>query len=159
MLFFVKQKTAYEMRISDWSSDVCSSDLRARRAAPRALTSPAIWIAPPATSNFSVSVVLPASGCEMMAKVRRSGCVDMGQDLLIACSRRRNGKDIGFGRAQRVASLPEKPRGPKIEAISASLRALANFVPRRVDAPWHIHICLHLAPCPSTQFNTKPTHT
>src|SRR3546814_7355529 len=25
--FFVKQKTAYEMRISDWSSDVCSSDL------------------------------------------------------------------------------------------------------------------------------------
>src|SRR3546814_7626810 len=26
-LFFFKQKTAYEMRISDWSSDVCSSDL------------------------------------------------------------------------------------------------------------------------------------
>src|SRR3546814_3336321 len=26
-VFFVKQKTAYEMRISDWSSDVCSSDL------------------------------------------------------------------------------------------------------------------------------------
>src|SRR3546814_4218273 len=29
-LFFFKQKTAYEMRISDWSSDVCSSDLAAR---------------------------------------------------------------------------------------------------------------------------------
>src|SRR3546814_1587599 len=28
--FFFKQKTAYEMRISDWSSDVCSSDLRGR---------------------------------------------------------------------------------------------------------------------------------
>src|SRR3546814_12210194 len=27
MVFFIKQKTAYEMRISDWSSDVCSSDL------------------------------------------------------------------------------------------------------------------------------------
>src|SRR3546814_6809002 len=27
MLFFFKQKTAYDMRISDWSSDVCSSDL------------------------------------------------------------------------------------------------------------------------------------
>src|SRR3546814_4998538 len=26
--FFFKQKTAYEMRISDWSSDVCSSDLK-----------------------------------------------------------------------------------------------------------------------------------
>src|SRR3546814_13928649 len=30
MLFFFKQKTAYEMRISDWSSDVCSSDLFAQ---------------------------------------------------------------------------------------------------------------------------------
>src|SRR3546814_5127547 len=28
LVFFFKQKTAYEMRISDWSSDVCSSDLR-----------------------------------------------------------------------------------------------------------------------------------
>src|SRR3546814_7237318 len=28
--FFFKQKTAYEMRISDWSSDVCSSDLEHR---------------------------------------------------------------------------------------------------------------------------------
>src|SRR3546814_8306756 len=34
VFFFFKQKTAYEMRISDWSSDVCSSDLaqRLRRA-------------------------------------------------------------------------------------------------------------------------------
>src|SRR3546814_2896726 len=29
IVFFFKQKTAYEMRISDWSSDVCSSDLGA----------------------------------------------------------------------------------------------------------------------------------
>src|SRR3546814_8931132 len=29
VFFFFKQKTAYEMRISDWSSDVCSSDLKA----------------------------------------------------------------------------------------------------------------------------------
>src|SRR3546814_13381798 len=28
LCFFFKQKTAYEMRISDWSSDVCSSDLQ-----------------------------------------------------------------------------------------------------------------------------------
>src|SRR3546814_1361070 len=34
MLFFFKQKTAYEMRISDWSSDVCSSDLTAAEIAP-----------------------------------------------------------------------------------------------------------------------------
>src|SRR3546814_4437247 len=42
LFFFFKQKTAYEMRISDWSSDVCSSDLhgafsgrRGGRAIPR----------------------------------------------------------------------------------------------------------------------------
>src|SRR3546814_9984649 len=29
LVFFFKQKTAYELRISDWSSDVCSSDLPA----------------------------------------------------------------------------------------------------------------------------------
>src|SRR3546814_3642779 len=32
VFFFFKQKTAYEMRISDWSSDVCSSDLSANTA-------------------------------------------------------------------------------------------------------------------------------
>src|SRR3546814_8597038 len=32
IFFFFKQKTAYEMRISDWSSDVCSSDLMSSRA-------------------------------------------------------------------------------------------------------------------------------
>src|SRR3546814_5448264 len=32
LLFFFKQKTAYEMRIIDWSSDVCSSDLPMKRS-------------------------------------------------------------------------------------------------------------------------------
>src|SRR3546814_1687877 len=35
VFFFFKQKTAYEMRISDWSSDVCSSDLLAAMAEAR----------------------------------------------------------------------------------------------------------------------------
>src|SRR5262252_3180083 len=45
--------------------------LVAWRAALRDFTLPAIWIAPPNSSSFSVSVVLPASGCETIAKVRR----------------------------------------------------------------------------------------
>src|SRR6184192_2895684 len=36
VFFFFKQKTAYEMSIGDWSSDVCSSDLARRRRARRA---------------------------------------------------------------------------------------------------------------------------
>src|SRR6476620_9752268 len=45
--------------------------LVAWRDALRPFTAPAIWIAPENSSSFSVSVVLPASGWEMMAKVRR----------------------------------------------------------------------------------------
>src|SRR3546814_5379574 len=44
VIFFFKQKTAYEMRISDWSSDVCSSDLLVtlhRETAGRVRASPA----------------------------------------------------------------------------------------------------------------------
>src|SRR3546814_9093817 len=43
-IFFFKQKTAYEMRISDWSSDVCSSDLRGN---PRDHTVGADLVEPP----------------------------------------------------------------------------------------------------------------
>src|SRR3546814_8457124 len=44
-VFFFKQKTAYEMRISDWSSDVCSSDLLATsgRASAPARTGRTLW--------------------------------------------------------------------------------------------------------------------
>src|SRR3546814_4372930 len=38
LFFFFKQKTAYEMRISDWSSDVCSSDLLAGHLGVKAPT-------------------------------------------------------------------------------------------------------------------------
>jgi hypothetical protein len=54
------------------SFSICMKSDRVRRASPLARTWPAIWIAPPNSRNFSVSVVLPASGCEMIAKVRRS---------------------------------------------------------------------------------------
>src|SRR3546814_18898175 len=64
LCFFFKQKTAYEMRISDWSSDVCSSDLPARfggatlpdlaaidmRADPPARGR---WLAPPLVAALS----------------------------------------------------------------------------------------------------------
>src|SRR3546814_20787837 len=39
-VFFCKQKTAYEMRISDWSSDVCSSDLLSAVSAATTLSRP-----------------------------------------------------------------------------------------------------------------------
>src|SRR6516165_499352 len=60
------------------SRSIAIQSERVRRRSPRALTSPASWIAPPNSSNFSVSVVLPASGCEMIAKVRRRAISSVG---------------------------------------------------------------------------------
>src|SRR3546814_6762240 len=49
LFFFFKQKTAYEMRISDWSSDVCSSDLRTNRdRLPRTVERRGRWPCPSA---------------------------------------------------------------------------------------------------------------
>src|SRR3546814_9599013 len=49
MFFFFKQKTAYEMRIIDWSSDVCSSDLLVERAAKGG--KPDLWVHPLAAAT------------------------------------------------------------------------------------------------------------
>src|SRR3546814_7965818 len=51
-LFFFRQKTAYEMRISDWSSDVCSSDLLRNAAGG----------AHPKTGNIEMTTLASASG-------------------------------------------------------------------------------------------------
>src|SRR3546814_9444695 len=45
MFFFFKQKTAYEMRISDWSSDVCSSDLPVRAGSAWSFSYRLHWLA------------------------------------------------------------------------------------------------------------------
>src|SRR3546814_10984085 len=60
--FFFKQKTAYEMRISDWSSDVCSSDLTAVRAA--------LDLAGPTRQNSELQITPPARS---LASTKREG--------------------------------------------------------------------------------------
>src|SRR3546814_3935246 len=55
LFFFFKQKTAYEMRISDWSSDVCSSDLSHRHTAfPGTTLTP-----PPQPQTRRLAAILP----------------------------------------------------------------------------------------------------
>src|SRR4029450_8448544 len=76
------------------------------REALRALTEPAIWIAPENSSSFSVSVVLPASGGEMMAKVRRRRVsAAKGEADKKKLRRQANGRDEdGFGQPSIVPS-------------------------------------------------------
>src|SRR3546814_13224852 len=69
------QKTAYEMRISDWSSDVCSSDLIDRYA----------LVARHADSGkrqkLEIAILDPPDGAQLIA---RPGTLDVGDDLVIA---------------------------------------------------------------------------
>src|SRR3546814_15332147 len=61
--FFFKQKTAYEMRISDWSSDVCSSDLRSRAHA-RAMTDVIIYHNPACGTSRNTLAMIRNAGIE-----------------------------------------------------------------------------------------------
>src|SRR3546814_7581326 len=73
--FFFKQKTAYEMRISDWSSDVCSSDLTTRvRASMSSSRKPRSSDACPARRHRAALRVHPATtGIEGRSEERRVG--------------------------------------------------------------------------------------
>src|SRR3546814_3863716 len=60
--FFFKQKTAYEMRISDWSSDVCSSDLApAPQDASQPDAAPAQPMVEPECDPYRASAALPGA--------------------------------------------------------------------------------------------------
>src|SRR3546814_8929138 len=89
MFFFFKQKTAYEMHISDWSSDVCSSDLAAQTdvaapcaidfcsngASPEALAAAVICLNRAAICSGGTSrprSVAMAPGCTAAARIARA---------------------------------------------------------------------------------------
>src|SRR3546814_2638948 len=82
--FFFKQKTAYEMRISDWSSDVCSSDLR-RPGAPWCQTQPA---RDPMTDDIAF---LPATELAARIRARRLGCRELLDHMLARVERHNPG--------------------------------------------------------------------
>src|SRR3546814_2305349 len=97
LIFLFKQKTAYDMRISDWSSDVCSSDLKAEGGALR---------------NYAVE-------CEFAARDfhrpidhfatagfdRADGPVDVVDADVIAPARNRHFRHLGHHRADADAIL------------------------------------------------------
>src|SRR3546814_1577212 len=87
-IFFFKQKTAYEMRISDWSSDVCSSDL------------PPAAAAAPGSARESVQGLRPAGP---PAPAQRPGPHGPGRDA------QRLGPPLGVLRDDRSGWRPNGP--------------------------------------------------
>src|SRR3546814_5234145 len=71
MFFFFKQKTAYDMRISDWSSDVCSSDLGLNMAKRTSLLAPAV--APQTRREIEAENPPAATPAPPASSVRSSG--------------------------------------------------------------------------------------
>src|SRR3546814_14976249 len=100
MFFFFKQKTAYEMRISDWSSDVCSSDL-SRTPSPTAspiatpptrvaTSSPtAAWRSCSTTARWSASRGWSPASCASRRATRcRSEARRVGKECVSTCRSR-----------------------------------------------------------------------
>src|SRR3546814_2190909 len=77
LFFFFKQKTAYEMRISDWSSDVCSSDLRSNvRPEPAPITwmieAHSAFLSMSASDAFCTLRILPRIGSNAWNSLERA---------------------------------------------------------------------------------------
>src|SRR3546814_1295427 len=76
VFFFFKQKTAYEMRISDWSSDVCSSDLAFQQT--------------PISANPGITYRIPRISSSRFARAllaKRAPCTWAGSSELIGVLR------------------------------------------------------------------------
>src|SRR3546814_13991450 len=71
-LFFCKQKTAYEMRISDWSSDVCSSDLGSQASQPATVDITASGDAAVQPAQVAVAPIEPTGTAEVSFQVTPS---------------------------------------------------------------------------------------
>src|SRR3546814_12410008 len=119
MVFFVKQKTAYELRISDWSSDVCSSDLHGlqgpRLRSPRADVNPAPWGAFPCPTPLHA---VPDDMPQAALHARKSHAPP-----------RRAVRPVVPGTARVVRAAA------KLDGVSTGARALADPPARDADAP------------------------
>src|SRR3546814_12687431 len=115
-LFFFKQKTAYEMRISDWSSDVCSSDLKAF----------ASWSQTTREQRLDVLLAIQAEYARRQNEIGEAITEEMGAPNALGC-----GFHIGLGGGHIAAAIDalktfkfEELRGPTmLQNGRASCRA------------------------------------
>src|SRR3546814_8498709 len=80
-MFFFKRKTAYEMRIRDWSSDVCSSDLVDRHAETDRVVAHGVGRRPVVVDAVGENVQHGAAGGEGRGEAERDGGLDRLADV------------------------------------------------------------------------------
>src|SRR3546814_9960567 len=110
LFFFFEQKTAYEMRISDWSSDVCSSDLGLYQVTQRdgARCPAAVAYLDPAKSRPN----LPVHTGIMVERILFEGTRATG----VACSRR--GKAVSYRASREVILSGGSINSPQLLMLS-----------------------------------------
>src|SRR3546814_10572199 len=103
LFFFFKQKTAYEMRISDWSSDVCSSDLGEQISLQRAVTIEDFSVKMPQLAGGvnSTSVGSDAFGAQTL------DLRNLGQNRTLVLIKGTRAIPFSFRNAVDVNSIPE----------------------------------------------------
>src|SRR3546814_18001317 len=86
-VFFFKQKTAYEMRISDWSSDVCSSDLTYGIRSARLGSSAYPFASPSSMHQRWDSPVVPKRGIflQRSSRARSLGLIRLARNRRATC--------------------------------------------------------------------------
>src|SRR3546814_7923631 len=105
MFFVFKQKTAYEMRISDWSSDVCSSDLPQLQQSVRRL------------SRSRAAAFRGAARTLYPARPRRQGAETIAADM------GRVGAAPAGRRTPRISERRDRLRGARQRAVRAHDRS------------------------------------
>src|SRR3546814_11225340 len=121
LFFFFKQKTAYEMRISDWSSDVCSSDLRLRVRPGEKV--PVDGVVEDGRSSLDESMVTGESMPVTKAKADTviGGTLNQPGALVIVADK--VGRDTMLARiVQMVAEAQRSDRKSVVEGKSVSVR-------------------------------------
>src|SRR3546814_12491023 len=121
MFFFFKQKTAYEMRISDWSSDVCSSDLAEDRIEPDGTIDAGhdehsfehrLHRLQPATHRFGIAPdrQLTGEGFELFLRRRHSLPSMLRFQAGARSEARRVGKECVSTCSSRLSAYPQKKK-------------------------------------------------
>src|SRR3546814_6722434 len=107
-MFFFKQETAYEMRISDWSSDVCSSDLRTI-ASQAALSRFVVTELRPGTETSSDDEIVDYIRQSGQTSYHPIGTCKMGNDDLAVVDDRLRVRGIDRLRVVDASIMPTMP--------------------------------------------------